>query len=87
LSDHPFEEPGRKKAARGVHIRLSGPNVVWTTLCTANRESWLANEFVHSRLQQVWLAATKWLVSDYIVMPDHIHFFAAPYALEYPFDE
>ena len=34
----------------------------------------------------MWLAATKWLVSDYIVMPDHIHFFAAPHDIEYPFD-
>jgi putative transposase len=87
VNTEPYWEPGRKKPARGVHIRLGEPNVVWTTLCTADRMPWLANEFVHVRLQEVWLAATKWLVSDYILMPDHIHFFAAPYDIEYPFDK
>ena len=87
MSEEPFWEPGRKKPARGVHIRLGGPNVVWATLCTANRGTWLANDFVHQRLQGVWLAATKWLVSDYTIMPDHVHFFAAPYDIEYPFDD
>ena len=35
----PFWEPGRKKPARGVHVRAGGPNVVWTTLCTADRRA------------------------------------------------
>ena len=27
--------------------------MAWTILCAANREAWLANDFVHARLQQV----------------------------------
>ena len=87
MSDAPYEDAGRKKPARGVHIHLGDPNLVWTTLCTDKRVPWLANDFVHTRLQQVWRAATKWLVSDYVIMPDHIHFFAAPHDLNYPFDQ
>ena len=44
-----------------------------------------------SLFTRVWnkcgLPRPRGLVSDYIVMPDHIHFFAAPYDLEYLFDK
>lgn len=80
------QKAGRQKPARGVQVTLSGPNIVWATVCTKDRDPWLANEEAHQQLRSVWQAAQKWLVSDYIIMPDHLHFFAAPTELDYSFD-
>jgi putative transposase len=66
---------------------LEQPNWVWTSVCTANRSAWLAHEMMHRMLQETWAKANHWLVADYIIMPDHTHFFAAPYEIEYDFDQ
>ena len=79
-------DPGRRKPARGVHLQLGRPNWVWATLCAQGRSRWIACEEVHEKLRLTWTSATKWLVTDYILMPDHLHFFAAPYDLSYHFD-
>ena len=33
---------------------------------------------VRERLEQVWQGARAWLVSDYLLMPDHLHCFCFP---------
>ena len=31
-----------------------------------------------------WKEATHWRVGEYVIMPDHVHFFCAPGMFEYP---
>jgi len=47
------------------------------TICTKDRTPWLATAEVHLLLRKVWAEAEAWLVGRYIIMPDHIHMFAA----------
>jgi putative transposase len=84
MSDLPFREPGRRTPAKGVHISLGGPNWVFLTVCTEKRGRWLAQPSVQRALHQIWEhSATAWLVSDYLLMPDHMHLFCAPRDLKF----
>jgi REP element-mobilizing transposase RayT len=70
--------------AKGVHIMLGRPNWVFLTVCTEKRALWLAQAPVQEALHQIWKEqATAWLVSDYVLMPDHLHLFCAPYDLKF----
>jgi putative transposase len=52
---------------------------VFLTVSTHPREVWLADSAVQAALHGIWLSkATAWLVSDYLLMPDHLHLFCAP---------
>jgi len=68
----------RKRPTHGVLVSLRHPTIVLVTVCTKNREPWLANEKVHRLLRDIWTEATGWLVGRYVLMPDHLHLFAAP---------
>ena len=84
MSETPFRDPGRRTPAKGVHILSGGPNWVLLTVCTKNRERWLTQKFVQDSLHQIWQdTATAWLVSDYLLMPDHLHLFCAPHDLKF----
>jgi putative transposase len=84
MSGVPFREPGRRTPAKGVHVSLSGPNWVFLTVCTEKRRQWLAQAPVLRTLHDIWQnAATAWLVSDYLLMPDHLHLFCAPHDLKF----
>jgi putative transposase len=79
--------PVRKHPAHGVHLKNGQPTIVFLTVSTQARKPWLPFPEIHEQLRQVWTAATAWLVGRYIIMPDHIHLFAALSAnLEIPFD-
>jgi putative transposase len=84
MSNSPSPEPGRRTPAKGVHIALGRPNWVFLTVCTENRLRWLAQAHVKTSLHQIWKdQATAWLVSDYVLMPDHLHLFCAPRDLKF----
>jgi putative transposase len=68
----------RRHPARGVLEDDSSPTLVFTTVCTRKRKLWLATPQVHSALRAAWLRHNRWIVSAYIIMPDHVHFFAEP---------
>ena len=70
--------PNRKNPARGVLISNDQPTIVFLTVCTKNREPWLAQASVHDALRQVWANANAWLTGRYVLMPDHLHLFCAP---------
>jgi putative transposase len=76
--DVPFSEPGRKHPGHGVLISPNQPTIVFLTVCTKNRSTWLANQNVCNALCKIWQTTDTWLVGDYILMPDHIHLFCAP---------
>jgi len=84
MNEIPFREPGRRTPAKGVHISLGGPNWVFVTVCTEERGQWLAQDSVQWTLHDIWQnTATAWLVSDYLLMPDHLHLFCAPQDLKF----
>ena len=84
----PRVHPQRRTPAKGVRITLSGPNWVMLTVNTHDRERWLAQPSVQRALHDLWLnRATAWLVSDYVLMPDHLHLFCAPRDLKFTIEK
>jgi REP element-mobilizing transposase RayT len=70
--------PTRRKPAQGVHIDFNQPTIVFVTACTKDRARWLACDEAHRLLAEIWRRADAWLVGNYVLMPDHLHLFAAP---------
>lgn len=83
MPNFPDELPQRRNPSPGVHIDLGRCNFVLLTVTTENRAPWLANETAHRLLHQTWSEAKAWLVGDYLLMPDHLHCFCAPYDLQF----
>jgi putative transposase len=54
------------------------------TICTRKREHTLDNDRAHVAMLDAWRQATQWKVGEYMIMPDHVHFFCAPGVWEYP---
>ena len=75
--------PKRQNPSSGVHVHLVKSNLVFLTISTEKRVTWLANDATHRLLVGVWSSATAWLVGDYLLMPDHLHLFCAPQDLHY----
>jgi putative transposase len=76
----------RKKPTHGVWINPDRPTIVFVTVCTQHRRTWLATSENHRLLRDVWNRSSAWLVGRYVLMPDHLHLFAAPGPLELPLD-
>jgi putative transposase len=88
MSDRPPTESGRRTPAKGVHTMLGRPNWVFLTVCTEKRSPWLAQAAVQTELHQIWKdQATAWLVSDYVLMPDHLHLFCAARDLKFTIEK
>ena len=68
----------RHHPARGVLEDETVPTLVFATVCTKKRKPWLATPQVHRALRSAWFQHKGWTVSAYVIMPDHIHFFAEP---------
>jgi len=71
------EYPVRKRPAHGIMVPKDDPVLVYLTVCTKDREKWLAQPPVHEALCKVWQRAQAWRVGRYVIMPDHLHLFAA----------
>jgi putative transposase len=71
-----------------MHVHLRRLEEVWLkhpvyliTTCTLNRRKCLADQTAHEVLRSEWIESAvryKWQVGRYVIMPDHVHFFAAP---------
>ncbi len=85
MSDASPSQPQRKHPAHGVLYIEGQPTILFDTVCTKDRQPWLANDETHELLREVWSAASAWLVGRYIIMPDHIHLFAAATAIDIEF--
>jgi putative transposase len=71
----------------GVYLVDGLPTIVFLTVCSEHRRSWLATDEVHQKLCRVWEKATAWLVGRYVILPDHIHLFAGLSSqMQVPFD-
>src|SRR4029077_5423267 len=75
--------PGRRRPPQGVRLDLSERTIIFITVCTKARIAWLACPEAHRILRRVWMDADAWLVGDYVLMPDHLHLFAAPRHLQF----
>lgn len=63
-------------------IWRKGP-LYFITTCVARRRAELNSSAIHAILRDEWAAWRErrgWLVGRYVIMPDHVHFFAAPVA-------
>lgn len=70
---------GRHTPAQGVLPTFGGETILWCTVCADQRGDWCAQAEVMNILHNLWQTqATGWLVGDYLLMPDHLHFFCAP---------
>jgi putative transposase len=76
----------RKHPTHGVLHVEGQPTIIFDTVCTKDRKPWLASAEVHDLLRQVWRDADAWLMGRYVMMPDHIHFFAAATESPIPYD-
>lgn len=77
----------RKKPAHGVWIDPSRPTIIFVTVCTQDRRPWLASEATQRLLCEVWGQSQAWLIGRYVLMPDHLHFFAAPGLIDISLDD
>jgi len=71
------ERRQRKHPTHGVLFVEGQPTIIFDTVCTKDRKPGLACNEVHHLLREVWEDASAWLMGRYVIMPDHIHFFAA----------
>jgi putative transposase len=78
--------PSHCKPCKGVHFYDNRLTVVFLTICTYKRKPWLACDAVHQRLRLVWTQQNAWQVTDYVLLPDHLHLFAHPGGAELLFD-
>ena len=83
MSDH----CGRSNPAQGVNTYPNNPTIAFLTICTAKRQSGLANQNVHERLIETWTAADHWLVGHYVIMPNHVHLFCAPQTHDFSIEQ
>ena len=69
---------GRRTPIHGVSSPTDKPTIIFLTVCTKARSTWLACEEAHQLLRTAWKSADHWIVGRYILMPNHLHFFASP---------
>ena len=78
----PVRHHPSKNSVRTIGFRST---ILFVTLCTEGRMPILANHDMVSLIVSAWLAAGKWIVGQYVIMPDHIHFLCSP-ATDPPYD-
>ena len=71
----------RRHLRRLEQITRDGPVVFFLTACVQGREPVLTSLAAARVLVEAWSQAEPqhgWLVGRYVIMPDHVHFFASP---------
>ena len=68
----------RTHPTHGVYISPSKPTIVYVSICCENRKPWLATDKHHKILLDLWQDTSHWVAGRYVLMPDHLHLFAAP---------
>jgi len=73
--------PDRRHLQRLDRIYVPGGPLYYITVCVGERMPVLAEHGPASILVDAWrhaVAQHSWLVGRYVIMPDHVHFFATP---------
>ena len=76
----------RKHPAHGVLISIANPTIVYVTVCCKNKSPWLASDRHLRLLSEIWQDNSHWVVGRFVLMPDHLHLFAAPQENSVDFD-
>jgi putative transposase len=77
--------PKRKVPAHlPMSRKFKRSTVVFLTVCSASRKILFDRPQAVDVLVSTWTAAADWQVGHYVVMPDHIHFFASPGRFDAP---
>ena len=74
--------PQRQHLQRLTRIWAKNP-IYFLTVCTAQRRMVLRTQHAANILVSAWHSASDlygWAVGRYVVMPDHVHFFAQPWS-------
>jgi putative transposase len=80
------EFPCRKIPAHGILSIVGQPAIIFDTICTKDRQPWLACDAVHEQLREIWIQSDAWKVGRYVIMPDHIHLFAVETKKTIPYE-
>jgi putative transposase len=83
---NPTYYPQRKHPTHGIKSIAGQPTIIFDTLCLKRRQPILACDDFHRAFREVALCATAWRVGRYVVMPDHIHFFAGDHGDDIPYE-
>ena len=76
----PLQEPGRKRLPHLPALEFPNQSIIQFVSCNvAGRRPLLANAQIHRLLLEVWRKADHWMVGRYVIMPDHLHLFCAPF--------
>jgi len=83
-----YPQAGRRTPAGGAHVFAGQTNVFFVTVNAKDRIPWMNQPVVQSTLEEIWRQpAQAWRVGYYLLMPDHLHFFCAPYDLRFGMDD
>jgi putative transposase len=80
------ELPVRRHPTHGIKYVDGQPTIIFETICVKSRLAVLANKSFHCAFQKVATESNAWLLGRYVIMPDHIHFFAADIGNEIPYE-
>jgi putative transposase len=68
----------RKHPSRQPTVSIGNLSIVLlVTACTHQRRRILARQEIHDLIREAWTQTPEWTVGRYVVLPDHIHLFAA----------
>ncbi|MBV9273782.1 MAG: transposase [Verrucomicrobia bacterium] len=51
--------------------------ILLITVCADQRRQILARKEIHELLVKAWASSPEWAVGRYVILPDHVHLFAA----------
>jgi len=71
-------------AARPAKRLRNQSTIIFVTACSKDRRKIFADRRVHDLLVRSWREADAWLVGRYVILPDHVHLFAAPNSFDPP---
>ena len=68
----------RKHPSRQITVSVGNLSViVLITVCTHQRRRILARNEIHDLMIEAWKQSPEWTVGRYVILPDHVHLFAA----------
>jgi len=71
-------EVGRKAPHHFKDLRHDDERIIFLTVCTKNRQKVLCHSDSLHYMTQFWKESKGWVVGKFIILPDHVHFFAKP---------
>ncbi|MES2308299.1 MAG: transposase [Verrucomicrobiota bacterium] len=67
-----------RKTPHHFEIATSPHQIHFVTVCTHQRKRLLDQDHLHQTLIRLWSDSKYWRLGKYVMMPDHLHFFAKP---------